>query len=421
MFDFSPVGASVTVVGLLFISLIGWRLLPKRQSASDEESLFEINNYITEVMVVPGCTLVGERVQHIEIRNENEISVLGLVRDGQRIHAPNTWLKLREGDILLLESDTEVLTEFLEDTKAELVGDEKLFLKAEGSSEIQVAEGIIRENSPLIGETAASLRMRSRYGVNLLALARSNRTLRQRIDHVRFQSGDVLLLQGLASEMSGIFQNMGCYPLAKRGLEIGKPRRTILALAIFVITIASIVTELIPVEIAFIFAAFLLISSKILPIRDLYLAIDWPIIVLLGAMIPVGIAFETSGAAASITTQLMKLGADIPVWGLLTILLLVTMLLSAVINNAATVLLMAPIGLKIALAIDASPDPFLMAIAIGGSAAFLTPIGHQSNTLVMSPGGYRFGDYWKLGLPLTVLIVAVAIPLILFFWPPYGR
>ncbi|MCC5935907.1 MAG: SLC13 family permease [Lunatimonas sp.] len=420
MFDFSPVGVAVTVAGLVFISLIGWRILPKRQAARKEGYSFEIDNYITEVLISEGSSLIGEKVRDIDLQEDREIKVLGLVRHRQRIHAPNPWLTLREGDILILECDTDVLTKFLEETKAELVGDENLYLKAEGSSEIQVTEGIVTEHSPLIGETAASIHMRSRYGVNLLALARSNRTLRQRIDHVTFQSGDVLLLQGLASEMSAIFQSMGCYPLAKRGLEIGKPKRTIFALVVFVLTIASIVTELIPVEIAFILAAFLLVSSKILPVKDLYQAIDWPIIVLLGAMIPVGIAFETSGAAETITSQIMRLGTDFPVWGLLAILLFVTMLLSAVINNAATVLLMAPIAVKIATSMDASADPFLMAVAIGGSAAFLTPIGHQSNTLVMSPGGYRFGDYWKLGLPLTVLITAVAIPLILLIWPPFG-
>ncbi len=418
MFDFGLVGIFATIAGVLFISLLGWRLLPRRNAAKSEEELFEIGNYLTEVRIPEKSNLLGHTIRDINYNEDFDIKVLGLIRHKQRIHAPGMRFGLREGDILMLECDTEDLEKFINEFKLELVGEEVIKEADEGNNEIEIMEGIIQENSPLIGRTAASMGLRTRYSVNLLALARSIRTIRERIDHVAFQSGDVLLLQGKSSDMSETFQALGCFPLAKRGLSIGKPRRTILALVIFFLSILVVIFELLPVDLAFTLAAVLMVISRVLPIRDLYTSIDWPVIVLLGAMIPVGEAFETSGAAISITEQLILVGREMPIYLQLGGILLVTMLLSGVINNAATVLLMAPIGINIAASLELSADPFLMAVAIGGSAAFLTPIGHQSNTLVMSPGGYKFLDYIKLGLPLTILVILVVIPLLLIFWPP---
>jgi di/tricarboxylate transporter len=418
MFDFGLVGGITTIAGVIFISLVGWRLLPRRNASKSEEDFFEIGNYLTEVRLPEESKLLRKTVMDINYSEDYDIKVLGLIRHKQRIHAPGMRFGLKEGDILMLECDTEDLEKFINDYKLELVGEEVIKEANEGDIEIDIMEGIIQEHSPLIGRTAASMGLRTRYSVNLLALARSDKTIRERIDHVEFQSGDVLLLQGKSSDMSETFQALGCYPLAKRGLRIGKPKRTVLALAIFFFSILAVIFELLTVDIAFTLAAVLMVISRVLPIRDLYTSIDWPVIVLLGAMIPVGEAFETSGAANSITEQLMLFGSEIPIYLQLGGILVVTMLLSGVINNAATVLLMAPIVLKIAASLELSADPFLMAVAIGGSAAFLTPIGHQSNTLVMSPGGYKFSDYIKLGLPLTILIVIVVIPLLLIFWPP---
>jgi di/tricarboxylate transporter len=417
MFDFGPVGVILTLIGVVFISLIGWRFIPKRQAAATSDDFFSIDNYITEISIPKGSKLVDQKVNDINTNKEHDIKVLGMVRFKQRIHAPRPNLLLRQDDILILEGDTEDLTKFLDESGAELVGDEALYKDAEGYNDIELMEGIVQEYSPLIGETAVSLRMRSRFAVNLLAISRSSKTFRQRIDHVPFQAGDVLLLQGISTDMPDIFQTLGCFPLAKRSLTIGKPRRTIFALSIFILSILAVVFELLPVAIAFTLASILMVSARILPLKSVYQNIDWPVIVLLAAMIPVGLAFETSGAAQTITVQILNFGAGFPVWALVGTLLLVTMLLSAVINNAATVVLMAPIAISIAGSMDASADPFLMAIAVGASAAFLTPIGHQSNTLVMSPGGYSFGDYWKLGLPLTIIILAIGTPLILLFWP----
>lgn len=417
MFDFAPAGVGITLVGVLFVALIGWRMIPRRKSHGQGVALFKIENYITEVKIDPDSDLTGKNIRQLLLGNEENMKVLAIVRDKERIHAPGPYLFLKENDILILESNTENLDEFISNHNLKLVGHEDFSNFVEDDSEITITEGIIQENSPLEGQTAANIHMRSRYDVNLLALSRGDRTLINRIDHEIFRPGDILLLQLRSSQMSDILHEMKCLPLAQRSLGLGKPNRSLLALGIFISSIFMVVAGWLPVQIAFTLAALLMVFTKILPIKDFYTSIDWPVIVLLGAMIPVGTAFETSGAAASVTELMLIYSDSLPAWTMLIVLMITTMLLSAVINNAATVVLMAPIGLQIAQSMGVSPDPFLMSIAVGASSSFLTPIGHQSNTLVLGPGGYRFGDYWKPGLPLTLLVVAVGVPLIVWFWP----
>ncbi|MFZ6665506.1 SLC13 family permease [Peijinzhouia sedimentorum] len=417
MFDFSPVGIVITIAGLLFITLIGWKLIPKRKETEDGSNLFEINNYITEVRIVEESNLLEKNLNEIDEISDADLVLIGLVREERRVNISNYYGKLREGDILIIESDTEGLKTFIEASKCELVGDEKLYPKAEGSDDYVILEAIIQNHSTLVGETASSMRLRSRYEINLLALARQNQTLRKRIDKVTFQSGDVLLIQGREDDISAKLELLGCLPLAERKLDISKPTRTIYALAIFIASILMVVFNILPVEIAFSIAAMAMVLIKILPVKNVYQNIDWPIIILLAAMIPVGEALETTGGAELISSQVIILSDSFPTWAILAFIMTVTMLLSNVINNAATAVMMAPIAIKIAEDLSFSTDPFLMAVAIGASAAFLTPIGHQSNTLVMSPGGYKFGDYWRMGLPISILIVAISIPMILMVWP----
>ncbi|WP_439482623.1 SLC13 family permease [Cyclobacterium plantarum] len=417
MFDFAPVGASLAVAGVIFISLVGWRLLPTRRSKQSGEDLFQIKNYITEVRVTADSDLVSKNIHQLTNNKDFDIKVLGIVRKKERIHAPGPYHMFKEDDILILESSTEDLKELISSAKLEMVGHEDFIDSVKDKTEITITEGIIQADSPLVGQTAANLHMRSRYDVNLLALSRGDRTIIKRIDHEVFRSGDVLMLQMREQSLSETLEEMKCLPLASRSLDIGKPKKTFLAIGIFVLAIGAAVGGWLPVEIAFTLAAMSMVFTKILPLKDFYSSIDWPVIVLLGAMIPVGEAFETSGAAGSVTKLMLVYSDTFPAWSMLVVIMLTTMLLSALINNAATVVLMAPIGLQIAYSMELSADPFLMSIAVGASSSFLTPIGHQSNTLVMGPGGYRFSDYMKPGLPLTFLILALGVPLILWIWP----
>lgn len=417
MFDFSPVGAAVAVAGILFISLIGWRFLPKRTAEKSEQDLFKIDEYITELKVGKDSKLKGTTLGELKNMSKADVQILGLVRRKKRIHAPDASEELQIADIIILETDTEDMKTFLNDTGLELASGKQFRKDAKGSKDIAVSEAIVMADSPLIGQTASGMRMRTRFGVNLLAVARRGKKIHSRLDRIAFRAGDVLLLQGRVHMIKDIVTTIGCLPLAQRGLRIGYKKKISLSLAVFAASIVLVVTGLLPVQVAFAMAAVVMVLSGMLPLKQMYATVDWPVIVLLGAMIPVGTAMETSGGANSIAGQILHLGSRIPLWAVVTLILVVTMFLSDIINNAATVVLMAPIGISLAHGLGVSVDPFLMAIAVGGSCAFLTPIGHQANTLVMGPGGYRFGDYWRMGLPLEILIVLVGVPMILVFWP----
>lgn len=416
MFDFMPAGMTVAITGVIFVTLLGWRFLPSRTGQQTNEDLFKIDDYITEVRVTRDSRLRGESVKDIRKITETDISILGMVRNKRRIHAPSPSEEIKTNDILIIETDAKDLKKFIEKSGTKLVGGKQFRKDAKGSKDIEIAEAVVMSDSPLLGETAASVTMRSRYGINLLAVARKNKRIRKRLDHVIFRNGDVVLLQGRSHMLHDTIRTMKFIPLAKRGLRIGYQKKLIPALSIFGLSIITVVTGLLPVQVAFSIAAVIMVLSGILHIKEVYTSVDWPVIVLLGSMIPVGHSMETTGGAATISAQILKMSDILPPWGILAVMMVSTMLLSDIINNAATVVIMAPIAIAVAAGINVSQDTFLMAVAIGGSCAFLTPIGHQSNTLVMGPGGYTFTDYWKMGLPLDILIVSVGVPALIFFW-----
>ena len=417
MFDFSPVGGIIALVGLLFVSLVGWRLLPKRSGGKSDAELFDIEGYLSEVRLGRDSKLKGVSIGELSKLSEADVQILGIHRAGRRIHAPGRSEVLRAGDVLSVEAEASELVRFVDDCGVKLEGARKFRKDAEGAEKIAVTEVVVMDGSPLIGTTTAQLRLRSRYSLNLLALARKNRKFRQSLDKIVFRTGDVLLLQGRDHLLDDTTSSIGCLPLAQRGLRIGYRKAIPLALGIFVFSIVLVVSGVLPVQAAFAMAAVAMILGGVLPIKDMYASVDWPVIVLLGAMIPVGQALESSGGAARIAAALLSLGDSVPSWVLLGVIMVVTMILSDVINNAATVVLMAPIAIRVAKGLELSVDPFLMAVAVGASCAFLSPIGHQSNTLVMGPGGYRFTDYARMGLPLDLLIITVAVPMIMMVWP----
>lgn len=419
MFDFAPVGLAVAIAGVAFISLIGWRLIPKgREGAPDPENLFNIEDYVSEARVPEGSDAAGRRLQEIEDEAEGDVTVAGIARGERRALLPSGYERIAAGDVLILKGDPKALEHVVNAHGLELVGSGGEKAKALRSEEVGTVEAVIKPGSILIGGSPRSLALRRVHGVNLLALARHGRPIRERLGAVRFQPGDVLLLQGRTESLADTLTRLDCLPLAERRLKIGQPQRLLLALLIFGAAIAATVAGLAPAHIAFAAAAVLFVLGGIVATAELYTSVDWPVIVLLGAMFAVGGAMESSGAAALVADSIVGLTKDSGAVVALLLLLVGTMFLSDLINNNATAVLMAPIALGVAGRLEAGANAFLMAVAIGASSAFLTPIGHQSNTLVMAPGGYRFGDYWRMGLPLEVLIVAVALPMILLVWPP---
>ena len=417
MFDFAPVGAGIALVGIIFIIIIGWRLIPCRKGRLSQEELFEIESYLTEVYVPVGSKYAGKRLMDLGCAIDGDITVVGHVRNKKKLPFFSPYRVFDEGDNIIIKANTEDLKEFLSVTGLELTASRKLSAEDLSSDEISIVEAVVTTNSALERQTARSMNLRSVYGINLLGISREGAHLKTRPDRIRFRAGDVLLLQGRSEVLQEVMSSIGCLPLVERGLKLQQPQKIYFSLGVFFAALLAAATGFIPIQIAFMTAAVVMILSRIITLREIYDSIDWPIIVLLGAMIPVSKALETTGGAATIAELIYSAAGTLTPWVTLTLLLVITMLLSNVVNNAAAALLMAPIGISIAVGLDVSADPLLMAVAVGASCAFLTPIGHQSNTLVMGPGGYHFGDYWRMGLPLMVLVTIVAVPLIMTVWP----
>ena len=418
LFQFAPVGAAVACVGVLFVSLVGWRLIPKeRRGQASPDKLFKIEEYITEVRIPAKSDWIGRKVGDLEAIGDGDVVVAGLIRDGRRRLVLSLSTPFEAEDVIILRADPTELRTVVDKAKLELVGDFKAESETLRSDEVDLIEAVVPPGSRLEGRTLRSLRLQSESRTNLLAIARQGTSVRRRLQDVVFRGGDVLLLQGAASTLAEDAASVGLLPLAKRNLRIGKKGRPLVAIGVFGAALLIAAIGALPAPVALTVAVLVFVLLDYVSVRSLYDSVDWSVIVLLGAMLPVGSALESTGGTELLANSLLALTGSLPVWLQLALVLVLTMTLSDVINNAATAVVMAPLGVTLANQLGVNSDPFLMAVAVGASCAFLTPIGHQCNTLVLGPGGYRFGDYWRIGLPLEILIVLVSVPLILVFWP----
>ena len=419
MFDFTPVGAAVAVVGIVFIAVGGWRLIPKsRRKKMSQRELFQIETYVSEAMVPDDSKAVGITLGNLdEMAEENDTVILGLIRNDRRIDRAGRRETVRADDILIIEADPDTLDSALRSLGLQPAARKVDEDGKESAAKLMLAEAVVQPEARIAGQTAASLRLRRRYDVNLLAVSRQGHAFRGRLRSFRFRPGDVLLLEGEIDNLPEAVARLGCLPLAERQLRISQPRRAGIAITLFSIMILCASFDLLSLPVALAIAATSMVVLDIVPPRDIYESIDWPVVVLLAAMIPIGTALDTSGATLLAAETLVNLSSGYSPVIVLALILVVTMTLSDVINNAATALVMAPISINVANQLGVSSDPFLMAVAIGASCAFLTPIGHQNNTLILGPGGYHFGDYWRMGLPLEFVVVGVGIPMLTWVWP----
>ena len=458
MFDFSPVGLAVAVAGLVFIAAFGWRLVPARDRRGVEG--FETAAYLTEARVPEGAKAAGLTLREIEtILVETDAQVIGLVRDNRRIAAPHPFREVHSGDVLVIEAEPAALSDALaslglvleEDVPpadegsgsaadptdqattqvGESGGDPEAERGTDGSApaeapsraqwlqtdDVILMELAVRPRAEIVGFSATDIRLRTRFGINLLAISREGRHFNTRLRSTPLRAGDVILMQGTPDAILEFASRFGCVPLAGRPLRLPERRKALVAGLVMMAAIAGAAFGLVPAAIAFAAGVLAVVVLGVLPVRRLYDAIDWSIVVLLGALIPIAGAMATTGTAELIARILLDTLAAGNAVVALALILIVTMILSDFMNNAATAAVMCPIAIGAATGLGVNADPFLMAVAIGASCAFLTPIGHQNNTLILGPGGFRFGDYWKLGLPLEVVVVMVAIPALLWIWP----
>ncbi len=419
MFDFSPVGVPIAIIGVLFIVLLGWRLIPKgRMTKNASLNLFEIHTYLTEIQITKESEFIGKRLNELPMfEGVDRIEILGVARPSGYARNVNLTYKVKENDILIIRADPNELQPFLSKGGLELLNSATHIFEEPDHHTTMLMEGVITQYSPLAGRDIRYLRRLSGRSVALVGLAREGEAVVRRLRRQIFKVGDVLLLQGHEETIDEQFTQLGLLPLANRPLELDRRRKVGIALLAFIGAIVMAMTNLVSLPIAFILAIMVYVLTGIIRVREIYEQIDWAVIILLAAMIPVGHALEATQTTTWLANTMLELvGVDSPVL-ILTLILIITMLLSSVVNNAATALVMAPIAVAAAQTMNVNIDAYLMAVAVGASCAFLTPVGHQSNTLVMGPGGYQFGDYWRMGLPLEILIVVVSVPLILFVWP----
>ena len=417
MFDFSPVGVVVALVGVIFIVTVGWRLIPvvdRGESIHDLSTPHE--DYVAELRVAEDSSVIGRAVRELDGEaHEADIGIIGLVRQGKRLPGQARREVIRVGDILVVEADAGHIDAAVGAFGLEYVGSEKY--GGQTAEDLSLVEAVVPEHARIEGRSALSLRLLYRHGITLLGVSRKGQTFRERVRKLDVRAGDVLLLLGPTERLDDVVNWLGCLPLQQRDLQVIQRNKAWIAAASFGLAIVAATTGIMHLPEALALVCMVMIGFNIVPLREIYTSIEWPVIVLLGSMIPIGVALESSGGTALIAQQIVDFAQGYGPIVVLTLLMVVTMTLSDVLNNTATTVIAAPIAIDIAGRLAVNPDPFLMAVAIAASCAFLTPIGHKNNTLVMGPGGYRFGDYWRMGLPLEIIVIVVAIPMILLVWP----
>jgi di/tricarboxylate transporter len=419
MFDFAPVGLAVAIVGVAYVALIGWRLIPvARGQHNTSKELSHLGDYLAEVKVPEESTVIGRRVRDLdEIAAEHETEIIGLIRRGTRQPGMARRAEIRKNDVLIIKAAPEGIEAIVGALGLQYTGKKNSETGIFAADDTSLLEVVVPQGARIDGRSARSLRLIYRHGVTLLGVSRQGKRFTKRVQELEIQAGDILLLLGDNEKLDDIAGWLGCLPLAERGLQVTQRKKAGLAVLIFAsaVLLASFGVLYLPVALGI--AVILMVLTGIMPLRQLYQSVEWPVIVLLGSMIPIGVALETSGGTGLIASGIVAAASDLSPAAVLIILMIVTMTLSDVMNNVATAVIAAPIGVNIANTLGVSPDPFLMCVAVAASCAFLTPIGHKNNTLIMGPGGYRFGDYWRMGLPLEILVIAIGAPMILWVWP----
>lgn len=416
MFDFAPVGATLAVLGFIFL-IFGWRLLPTdRKGAVSMDIAFKLEGYTTEVTVPADSPAADITVKALEDLGEGEVEVIALIRGPKRRFDPAGNSIIKTDDVLILRGEPSALERIVALEKLTLLRDEESKERDTPSDDVGIMEAVITPDSQLIGYSVGQLKLADRYAINLLAVSRTGRRIANRLRTVKLRAGDVVVLQGNLKTMPKTLGELHLLPLAERDLRIGR-KGSLVPVAVLAAAMGLVAFNLVPVAVAFFGAAVLLLLFRSLSLSEAYDAVEWPILVMLGALIPVSDALRTTGGTDLIAAWLSDTAMALPAYGALLLLMAAAMAVTPFLNNAATVLVMAPIAASFAANLGYNPDPFLMAVAIGAACDFLTPIGHQCNTLVMGPGGYRFGDYWRLGLPLSIIVLLAGTPLILYFWP----
>ena len=421
-FEFAPIGIAITILGIIFTVILGVRFIPKRKTNMND-GMFNVGEYLSEVKIEKNAKIIGQQILDFKKIYKIDVEVLSIIRDKKHIIVPKPHALLRENDMLIIKTDSLHLSELISRTGLTLQGasldfvESTPFLKSE---DFELIEVVLRDDSLLIGRTAYEVSLRNRFNVNLIAVSRQGSVSIDRLKSFKFKAGDILLLQAPKSKLQDIFNALSCLPLAERKVHFDPNKNKIkefLPITMFLIAIGITTLGILPVQVAFSAVAILLVLTKLMTAREFYDSIEWPTILLLGSLLPLGSALQNSGASDTIASLLVNLSTFVSPVAMLVILMVITIFFTNLISSTATAVLMGPVSISLAVAMNVNIDPFLVATAIASTTAFMTPIAHQSNMLVMGPGGYKFSDYWKLGLPLSILSILVSVPIIIKLWP----
>ena len=414
-FDFSYVGLVITIMCILFIALVGNKLIFLRKEVPSSEHLINLKGYLFEVLVNEGSSSIGMTLYAFKTQAGEDTEILGIVSESGSVRKVQNNMRIKEGQILVIKTPPDDIGNILDIFDFSIPKE----LHSFDEDDLEEIEVMITPGSRLIGRKYDFFLKLAFEELNLLGLWRKGSKYRTRLTRETFKAGDVLLLgvRDLAEEdVSNKIKHLGLMPLRQRELQtIPSRSRLIKGLVFFALSIFLVSFNYLSAAPAFLLCVLGFARIKIID-SNFYRGIDWPIIVMLAAMIPIGTALQTTGVSALIATSISQYAADLGLFWILLIILIVTMATTDIINNAATAVIMAPISTGIAIELGYAIEPFLMVVAVGASCAFLTPIGHQCNTVVMGPGNYKFTDYWRMGLPMDILIILATIPMILFVW-----
>ena len=416
IFDFTPLGLVLLACGISYMALFGHKLLPIRKSGTLTEA-YQVKEYITEVEILNGSPLHGKTINQSMLESELNMKVRALLRKGRKYPRPKRNRKLYSGDILFLEGDPQGILKVRKEKGLAVVPERDNPLPGIPKQEIVVVEASLTSTSDMVGKTLRQERFSDTHGLTVLAIWRSGAPVVRKVDHVILRFGDVLLLQGPEVKVRHLAQGHGFLVLGGVAPVPYRPRRAPIAMATIVGVILMSVFGIAPIAIAATLGALIMVQTRCLTIKEAYDSIDWPIILLIAGTLPLGHAMENSGAAKLLAEMIISGVGSLGPWAVLCAVFLITFCLTEVMSHAAAAVLVAPIAYNTAIEMAVSPRPFFMAVAVAASMCFMTPISHQSNALVMGPGGYKFFDYTKVGAPLNILVWIIATLLIPLLFP----
>ena len=416
MFDFSAVGLLATFSGLIYLSLIGWKLIPKSKNDEVDLSTLDDTQYSSELTVAKNSKILGARFSDLQASGaEFGVIIRGFVRN-RKFYPHYSRLEVKVSDTLLIQATPDSLDEFRVALELDFSSAERQRV-VDQSDNLSICEVVVPVDSRANGKSAQSIGLYWRQGSILLGIHRRGRNITRKVRNVLIKPGDLLLLLVPNGKEADVVAWLGCWPLIDRGLTVTQANKLWVGVATFVIAVLFASLGIISLPVALSVVTLIYVYARLINPSEIYSSIEWPVIILMGSMIPIGFAFTETGLTSVVVDNALVFIGGWPHWAILMGILCLTMTLSDILNNTATALVMAPISVEIAERLGVSADPFLMAVAIAASCAFLTPIGHKNNTLIMGPGGYDFADFWRIGLPLEIIIISVSMPAILFFWP----